>query len=292
MILHRDYSYALVWLLLLNFISASNDALGFFLGQDISPIQVAFCRFLVTMLSVLPFMIPQGLRYFRTDRLGQHALRAGLGALALGASTYAVAKVPLMKNTCISFLEPMMVLPLAALFLGERVDRARWGCTLLGLVGLLFVTYQDFESFNGWIALPLLATFLFAVSTLISRAMVFKKEHITTLLFYFGLGTSLLFLIPALQVWKPLTGSQIALLTLLGINGNLIQVCMFKAFKVADVSAFMPLRYGKLIFTFLFGALLFHQIPTSMTWLGGLIIIISALLIAFLEKQKEQSFPR
>lgn len=287
--LHRssDYALAALWLLALNFISSSNDSLTFYLGQDLAPVQVAFIRAVVTVLSVLPFMLPRGLFYFRSRSLKMHTWRAVLGAAALGLNACAVVRVPLLKNTCISFTEPLLVLALAALFLREKIDAARLGCTLLGLLGILIVTYSDFATFNAWIIFPILSTLMYALITLIARKLS-DEDPILTLLFYFGMGTSLLLFVPALATWQPVSLKQWGLLTVLGINGNLVQVCMLKAFCTSDVSALMPLRYTELIFTFLFGYFLFHQVPVPATWIGSFIIVMSAMLITILERRKER----
>lgn len=239
------------------------------------------------MLSVLPFMLRRGALYFKSHCFKMHTWRAVLGAMALGVNAFAVIRVPLLKNTCISFTEPLLVLSLAAVFLREKIDSARLGCTLLGLLGIVVVTYQDFSTFNVWIALPILSTLMYAIITLVARKLA-DEDPIPTMLFYFSLGTSLLLLIPALMTWSPVSLKQLGLLALLGMGGNLIQVCMFKAFEASDVSALMPLRYLELVFTFLFGYFLFHQVPAGTTWIGSVIIIASAMLITILEKRKER----
>lgn len=260
--------------------------LGFYLGQDISPIQIAFFRFIVTMLSVIPFMLQKGSLYFRTQVPWMHAIHAFIGAIALGAVTFSVVKIPLLKNTCILFSEPLLLLPLASMFLKERVDISRWGCATLGFVGVVMIAYRDFETFNFWIWVPLLAAFSFALMTLIAR-QISNKQHMLTILFYFGLGTSLVFLWPAIMVWRPLSWSQIALMTVIGINGNLIQLCLYTAFKVADVSGFMPLRYTEMLFTFLMGYYIFGQVPSATTIVGGSVIVVSALALTVIERKKE-----
>jgi drug/metabolite transporter (DMT)-like permease len=171
--------------------------------------------------------------------------------------------------------------------LKESVSIARWVCTLFGFIGVITITYQDFNTFNFWIWLPIISAFSFAVITLIAKR-ISSDEHIYTSLFYFGLGTSLVFLIPAIAVWRPLTLFNIAILTILGINGNLMQVCMFKAFDIVDVSGFMPLRYIEMVFTFMFGYLFFRQIPSYTTVIGGIIITISAIIITALEQRKNK----
>ncbi|MDR1907237.1 MAG: DMT family transporter [Holosporales bacterium] len=283
---NANYFAAAGLLILINFISSVNDVLAFYVGHDINPNQIAFIRFLVTMISVLPFMLPKGSFYFKTKMPSMHMLRAIIGAVAIGSVTYSVVNIPLLKNTCIFFSEPIMFLLLASIFLKEKVDFARWGCTLLGFLGIIIITYEDFKTFNYWIWVPILGTFSFSLITLIARKMS-EDEHMYTLLFYFGLGTSILFFFPAILVWKPLTWGQLGLLIFIGVNGNLMQVCMFHAFKFSDVSAFLPLRSTEMLFTFLFGYYIFNQVPGVATIVGGVVIAVGALLLTVLEKKKE-----
>lgn len=239
------------------------------------------------MVSVIPFMLHRGTFYFKTKMPMMHVWRAIAGTVAIGCVTYSVVKLPLLKNTCIMFSEPLLFLPLAAIFLNEKVDAVRIICTLGGFLGIAIVTYQDFSQMNWWVLVALTSALFYAISNVIVKKMV-NREHILTLLFYFGLGTSLLFLIPAICVWKPLTWSQIGILSLLGINGNIIQVFMFKSYAIADVSALMPIRYTEWIFIFLFGFFLFHQTPTIQVIIGGCIIIISSCIITLSENRRER----
>lgn len=281
------YAQVIVWLLLIDLICASDDILSFYLDQSLHPIQVSFIRFVVNAVSVLPWMLPKGLTYFRTKKAGLHFWRGVLGAVAIGSVTISVIKMPLMKNTCLSFTEPLFLLPLAALFLKEKISTARVACSLLGMLGIVVVTYQDIAMYNFWVVLPLLSAFMFAVITVIARKMA-DDEPLPTLLFYFGLVTSLVLLVPAMKVWQPLTLRTLFFLTLLGINGNLVQVCMFQAFKCSDVSGFMPLRYMEALFTFSLGYLFFRQIPPATTWLGGVLILLAAFLITRAEQRRNE----
>lgn len=287
----RDYTQVIIWVLLIDFFCALDDVLSFYLDHSLHPFQVAFVRFFVNAVSVLPWMLPHGMLYFKTSQPWMHFWRGALGAVAIGCGTLSLMKMPLMKNTCLSFTECLFFLPLGAIFLKEHVDGIRILCSCLGLAGVVFITYQDVALSNFWVFLPLMNAFLFAVITTIARKIA-DDEPLPTLLFYFGLVTSLVLLGPALWVWKPVGWCQLGLLVVLGISGNLIQVCMFKAFQCSEVSAFMPLRYVEVLMTFAMGYLLFHQVPPKMTWLGGILIILAAFVIAWSERKNDRTIAR
>lgn len=282
-----QFAKAIFWVLLIDLICTSDDVLSFYLDQGLHPFQVAFIRFFINMVSVLPWMLPRGSFYFKTKQLGMHFWRGAIGALAIGSMTLALLKMPLMKNTCLSFTEPLFFLPLGAIFLKEHVTGQRIVCSLLGMLGIVAITYQDFATFNYWALVSLFGAFSFAVITVIARKMA-DEEPLVTMLFYFGLVTSLVFLVPALSVWKPVGWLQLGLLLMLGINGNLVQVCMFQAFKCSEISAFMPLRYVEAIFTFAAGFFLFHQVPPLQTWIGGSLITLGALWMTLIERRQDR----
>lgn len=84
------------------------------------------------------------------------------------------------------------------------------------------------------------------------------------------------------------TLNELGLLVLLGIGGNMIQVCLFRAFSATDASALAPFRYVEFIISALFGYLLFSQIPTVWILGGAALITLSTFYITIMETRKEK----
>jgi S-adenosylmethionine uptake transporter len=284
----KNYIIAALWIVLVNTISVSNDVISCFMGQSLHPFQVAFMRFFISAITVIPFMIHRKTFYFKTKMIKMHFWRTFLGTIAIGLGTISVLKFRIVCNTSIMFSEPILFLPLAAIFLKEKIDATRWICTVVGLTGIAVVLYKDIFSWNSWFFVPLFSAFFFAVICVIAKKMV-CDEHILTLLFYFGIGAALLTLIPAIMVWQPMTLSQIAYLTLLGCNANLIQICMFKAYAISEAAPLMPLRYLEFIISLLAGLMFFQQKPDINTLIGCFIIISSSIAITIAERRKERA---
>lgn len=286
---HKNSSHYLIaacWIILVNLISTSNDAVSRYLGEGLHPFQIAFCRFFISLITVLPFMISQGLRLFKTKMPALHFWRTFWGTLAIALGTYSVLKFQIVCNTSIMFAEPVLFLPLAAIFLKERITGTRLLCTVMGLIGIFIVLYKEVLQFNAWFFVPLSSAFLFAVICVIAKKMV-ETEPIITSLFYFALGTTLLSFIPAVMVWKSMTWSQIGIVMILGINANLIQVCMFKAYSLSEATPLMPLRYLEFAFSWAVGYFLFHQSPTWNVFAGCGLIALSAMLVTWKENMFE-----
>lgn len=283
------YLQGVSWAILACLISNANDILMRILGSRLDSMEVVFFRFLMGMLILLPFMLRQK-GSFKTTRPFVHVTRSLLGFLAVAGWGYAVTSIHLTAVTTISFTVPLFVLPLAIIFLKEKVGLQRALATLIGFIGILVVVNPKGFSLEPAMIILLCSALMFATLDIIAKKMV-MQESMLAMLFYFSAGTSLAGLIPAILVWKTPTTLELILLICLGVGANLIQYCLLKAFRATEVSALAPYRYVELIFSSIFGYLLFQEIPTSATLIGALIIIPSTLYIAYYEnkKSKQQS---
>jgi S-adenosylmethionine uptake transporter len=281
------YVQGVFWAMMICMVSVTNDVLMRFLGERLHPFEIVFFRFFFSMIVVLPFMIPHGLAMFKTSRPAQHTVRALLGAGALTATCFSVNLMPLSENTTIMFAEPLFVLPMAVFFLKEKVDSGRWIATIIGFIGLLIIVQPGTEAFQIKALFPITAALLFALLNIQAKLMV-SKEHTLTMLFYFGVGTTLAASFALPFVWVMPTLSELFFLALLGIGANMIQVCLFRAFAATDASGLMPFRYTELLFSATFGFILFHELPALWILGGGSLIIAGNFYITWREMNKEK----
>ena len=280
------YLQGVFWYVMISVVSVSNDVLMRFLGHRLDVIQIVFFRFLFSALSVAPFMLHRGLHFFKTPNPKLHVYRAIFGVGAIAAACYGVNLMPLSENTTISFTQPLFFLPLALLFLHEKVDKIRWIASILGFLGIVFIMRPGTDTFSLVAFVPMTSAFLFACLDILAKKMVTKQEHSMTMLFYFGLGTTIAAFIPLLFVWKAPSLHELFLLFLLGIGANLIQVCLFLAFRATEASALAHFRYVELIFSALMGFLLFQEIPTIWLVAGGSLIILSSVTVTMIESKR------
>lgn len=283
----KGYIQGVFWAMMICLTSVTNDVLMRFLGERLHPLEIVFFRFFFSMIVVLPFMIPHGSSLFKTTRPMQHVLRALLGAGAIAATCFSVNLMPLSENTTIMFAEPLFVLILASFLLKEKVDSGRWIATIFGFVGLLLIVQPGTEAFQKVALVPVAAAFLFSLLNIQAKLMV-SKEHTLTMLFYFGVGTTLAASFALPWIWTTPTTSELFFLALLGVGANMIQVCLFRAFAATDASGLMPFRYTELLFSAAFGFFLFHELPKLWILSGGSLIIASNFYITYREMNKEK----
>ncbi|RZI46570.1 DMT family transporter [Candidatus Finniella inopinata] len=283
----RGYAQGVFWAIMICVVSVTNDLLMNHLGGRLHVVEISFFRFLFSMLSVLPLMLSRGTQLFKTEQPMMHVWRAVIGACALGLCCYSVNIMPLAENTTIMFVEPLFFLILAFFILGERVNLQRWMATGVGFLGLSVILQPGTEAFQIVAFVPMTAAILFAILNIMAKTMI-RDEHSYTLLFYFGLGTTLFALIPACFFWQTPTLFELFLLALLGIGGNMIQVCLFRAFSATEASGLAPFRYVEFIVAAVFGYLILGQIPTLIIMLGAALIIASTFYITVVETRREK----
>ena len=292
----KGYAQGVFWILLVSLISNMNDILTRMTGQHLDPIEVAFFRFFFSTLTLLPIMIKKGRSALITQRPWLHLLRAILGYGAVAAWCYGLYYSSLAVASTMAQTVPLFTLPMAAMYLKERVGWQRTIATCAGFCGILFMLFPvDGSSFFtgsdvnqiGVVAF-MIATFLFAISDILNKMMV-VSESSSTMLFYFALGTTLVGIFPAILVWQTPSIQELSVLFALGAGANLILYCLLKAFHATEISALTPYRYVEVLSAGVFGFLLFQEIPTLYTLIGGTIIVVSTLAIAYYETHKKNA---
>lgn len=285
--LQKGYLQGVFWAIMINVFSSLNDVIMRYTGERVHWIEISFFRYLFSTLVVLPFMFKRtnNKNLFYTQQPFNHFLRGLIGAIALSACCFSVNFMPLYENSTIMFTEPMFFLIMAFFILKEHVDWRRWLCTLAGFLGLAIVLQPGTSAFQWAALVPVGAAVMFAYLNVMAKTMI-KDEPTLSLLFYFGVVTTILTGIPLYFFWETPTLVELLFFALLGLGANLIQVCLFKAFSATEASALSPFRYVELLTGSIFGYLFFKQIPKPNILLGAVIIICSTLFITIAEQKR------
>ncbi|MGN6671063.1 MAG: DMT family transporter [Candidatus Nucleicultricaceae bacterium] len=291
----KGYLQGVFWIIVVSLVSNMNDILTRKVGSRLPPLEVAFFRFFFAVITLLPVMISKGRTAFKSKHPGVHALRSVLLYGAIVCWSVGVTLIPLAAVSTLALTVPIFVLPMAVVFLQEKVGVQRTIATLVGFCGILIVVMgggsntasflKDITTFNNGTLYMICACVLFALSDIINKKMV-VKESTLSMMFYIALGTTAFGIIPAYTVWMEPTLHELVFLFLLGAGANLILFFLLKAFAATDVSALAPYRYVELLLAGLFGFLLFNEIPTIWTLVGASIIVPSTFAIAYYETKK------
>ncbi|MEP2681875.1 MAG: DMT family transporter [Sulfitobacter sp.] len=242
-------------------------------GMGVAPVFVAWSRFAIGALMVLPFL-PRGTWGLMRDwRLWLRAatLALGITCIQTALQTEAIANV-----FAAFFIGPMVSYLLAALFLRERITLLRSALILLGFFGVLLVVRPGMGGGTGGPGLlfAVAAGLFYGVFLTMSRWLSDLAPPLA--LTFTQLAMSAVMLLPLGLMNLPAATLPVAGLAtasaLFSMLGNLL---LLYAYRRAPATRLAPLVYFQLIAAVLLGLFLFSTLPDALTW-AGLAVIIAA----------------
>lgn len=262
------------------FLFITLDAAMKFLSGSMPPFQVMFLRFLMGLVVMLPFILRDGVARYRPRNLAGQGWRALVQTAGLVLLFSALPHIPLADVTAISFTTPLFVMLGAVLFLGERANWRRWTAAGVGFLGVLIVVAPGLSGAGGFHNLILLASAPFmAASILITKALT-RVDGPKTIVVWQAIGVCVCAAPLALPGWQWPTAWEWALLLGAGMFGSLGHWLMAHSLILADISATQPLRFLTIIWSVLYGWLLFADQPSLSTLAGAAVIFAATSWIA------------
>jgi drug/metabolite transporter (DMT)-like permease len=256
-----------------------------YLGEDYSPALQTFYRQLAGLVVLLPLILSNPRRVFRTTRPGILLFRSGAGTLAMILGFYAYQKLPLADANALSFTRTLWLVPLAAFVLKEGIGARRVAATIVGFLGALLMLQPQAQGNMGWPAAAALASALLLALT-VTGMKVMTRDHTTrTLMAWSAVLGFALAIPPAMFVWRWPTLPDLALLCAMGVLGTITQACYINGMSEGDAAAMAPIDYTRLVFAVILGYALFGDIPNPMTILGAGIVIGSTIYITLRESR-------
>ncbi len=267
------------------FLFAAVDTQAKFLTDSLHAIQIVWFRQLGLLIGVLPVLIWHGTSVLRTSHPG---LQVARGACVVGSSTLfiiAITHVPLADAVAITFVAPFLVTVMGALVLGETVGLRRWSAVAIGFLGTLIVIRPGMGVVHPAAALLIVAAALFAVRQIIGRTVSGKDRTVTTVA-YTAIISTFLVSLPLPYVWKwPTAGTELVILCTMALMAATAEFCIIKSLELAQAVAVAPLHYTLLVWSTIWGYLVFAELPDAWTWSGAVIIIGTGLYTLHRERK-------
>lgn len=211
--------------------------------------------------------------------------RGVVGSIALICVYYAITALPLAEATLIQYMHPAFTAVIALLFLKERIHLSTLICIVLSLIGLSLMVNptlllgQDEALALPWFAvvMGLLGALGSAVAYVLVRRLS-QTEDSSVIIFYFPLiALPLSILLPGESFVMP-DFTAFVLLLLVGLFTQVGQVGLTKAMKTEGAGRATAYSYVQVVFAVMLGWMVFSEVPTLWTWVGGGLIVAGALV--------------
>lgn len=213
--------------------------------------------------------------------------RGAVGTVALMCVYYSVSTLPLAEATILQYMHPVFTAFIAVLFLKEQLQFSTLVCIVLCLSGLFCMVQPSMQSTHD--ALPtlsvvmaLVGAFGSAVAYVLVRKLS-QTEHSSVIILYFpliALPVSLLLLFIN-DDFVAVDWYLTLLLILVGIFTQVGQVGLTKAMQSQTASKATAYAYVQIVFSVVIGAVVFNELPSFWTYLGGSLIVAGALFNVF-----------
>jgi drug/metabolite transporter (DMT)-like permease len=263
---------------------ASSDAMAKYLSRDLPAIEIAWLRFTVFVLIMLP-MVLMSPGALRSTRPGAQVLR---GVAMLVSSIFfilAIRYLPIAEATSTAFVAPIFVTGLSIVFLGEKVGMRRWAATIVGLIGVLVIVRPGSAAFQATAILPILSALGWACALVLTRRITGHDSAITTMAFSAVVGFLILSAFVPL-VWIYPGWREIGIGCAIGVSSTIGHWIVVRAFRYADASVLAPFSYSQLLWVSILGFLMFGEVPDLWTLGGAAIIISSGVYTAHRERAR------
>ena len=261
-----------------------SDVTAKYLSATLPSIEIAWIRFLVFALIMVPAMVPGTPLY--SLKTGRPMLQLMRGAALLASSLFFITGLrylPIAEASATGFVAPLFVTALSIIFLSERVGVRRWIATATGLLGVLIIIRPGTSAFHVAAFLPIISALAWA-STLIMTRMMSGKEHAITTMTYSSIAGVVILSALVPFVWVAPSWHDIMLGILIGVASTVGQWIVVLAFRYADASVLAPFSYTQLVWVSFLGFMVFGEVPDGWTVVGAVFIVGSGLYTAHRER--------
>ena len=260
-------------------------ALAKFLSESLPVFVIVFVRFLSGFLVLLPAVWRVGFGTMRTERLGLHLSRGGVGFLGNLALFFAIAHLAIADAITIQFSRPMIMVVVAAVFLGEIVGWRRGVATAVGFGGLIMITRPFGSGFDPWTIVALGGAVTATIVILLVKVLS-RTERTIVIMFYFTSVTTVLAFIPAMLAWQTPTMFELFLLVLTGTLGVTGQFLFTHGISRGETTFILPFDYLRIVYGFGLGIIWFGEIPAPWSFAGAAVIVLSSVYLLRTEQRR------
>lgn len=287
-----------LWMLFASFVFTLMGVCVKLASSTYSVAEIVMYRGIVGVLFLSGLIAIQG-GTFRTQLPWHHVWRGIVGVTALWLWFYSIGKLPLATGMTFNYMAPIWIA--AILFTvgwWRGQNKFEWGLTIAiacSFIGVTMLLQPSFDA-NQWFAslVGLASGVLSALAYLQVRALGQMGEPEYRVVFYFSLTGLLAGLIGtitgafggSMTPWNAHSGKGIALLLAIGVTATAAQMAMTRAYRLGKTLVTANLQYTGIVFSSMWGVLIWGDVLSWTGWLGIAIILASGLAATYYNTRK------
>jgi drug/metabolite transporter (DMT)-like permease len=243
-----------------------------YLSPHYSAFEIVFFRSVIGLALQAPWAIGGGWRTVLDARWRLVMVRSLFNFAGSAVWFIALSMMAISDAMALQFTLPLFAVTGAWLFLRERVGARRWIGVAVGFMGAMVIIRPGFAEVPPAAAIALTAAALYAAVHLTTKKLAGALTG-NALIFHANIVAIPLSLVLAVPDWVTPAPAHWPALIAVGLFGTVAHVFMERAYRAADASFIAPTDFSKLLFTALYGWVLFGETSDAWTWIGAAIIV-------------------
>ncbi len=256
------------------------------LSGDLPSMQKSFFRNVVAFIFALVMLKKNGAG-FSGDRknFGYLICRSVFGTIGVLCNFYAVDHLVLADASMLNKMSPFFAILFSFILLKERVSLKQAAAVAGAFLGSLLILKP---SASGLINMPafigLMGGLTAGAAYTFVRILGTRGEKGPFIVCFFS-GFSTLVLLPVMIFdYVPMTGRQLVMLLFAGLAAAGGQFGVTAAYTYAPAKEISVFDYTQILYSALFGFLLFGQVPDLFSWIGYVVICSMGVWMFFQQK--------
>ena len=277
------------YMLLCQFSFATNDAFVKVIYQNYDEIfvlnQIIFIRGIFTLLFISLFLyIKKEIDFKLIFHSKELRIRGLLESLAGLFFFIGIALLPFANVYILLSMAPILLTAFSAIFLNEKVRWRRWSAVLLGFIGVVVVINPGKLETSYYFIFPIIAAIMLSIRDLYTKN--FKHNyHSLQIAFMTCFVVTIFFGILSIYKFYDFSLKDIFILFISAFFLSIGYIFSIATIKIALVSVTSTFRYSVILWGILYGYFLFDEVPSTNTYVGALIIVVSGLIIISRQKK-------
>ncbi|MHA4869617.1 DMT family transporter [Duganella sp. PWIR1] len=282
-----------LWMLFASFMFAVMGVCVKLASVEFSTSELVLYRGVVGVITLATLIKMQG-GSFRTSMPGAHLWRGVIGVISLWLWYYSIGELPLATAMTLNYMSPIWIAAwLFAMGWWHAKGDVKWplilavGCSFIGVTLLLRPAFDANLLTPALIALG--SSMITAMAYMQVRKLGLAGEPENRVVFYFTVMNLLAGIVGVFltggsdgPAWHPITNWRSGLLLLaIGVCATSAQIAMTRAYRLGNTLVVANLQYTGIVFSSVWGVLVFGDVFDWHSWAGIAIILASGMAATF-----------
>ena len=250
-------------------------------------IQLDFLDFFFGLIIISPYLVKNKFNTYKTRNLKFYLLRGFFNLPMMIFGFGALVYVPFEQFKAMNFLSPIIVVLLSFIIFREKIFYFRILALIIGFIGMLIIIRPGIIEFNIGTLMILISLTFWSFIIILSKFVSKDDSPITMVTYQYTIMT--IFALPlAVFFWQAPSLISLFYVFIAAISGTILHLCLAQSYKYAELSVTQPIWFSGLIFGSIFGYFAFNETPDIWTWVGGIVVFSSVLVITYNERNKDK----